>query len=235
MKHTWLTTEKSSEKLIIFFTGWGMNGSEVEHLDADGCNVLCLYDYTDLNMEVDLGSVLLFYKTITIVAYSFGVWAAAKVMEPYLTNISKAIAINGTTKPIDENYGIPEAIFDGTLATYSEAGQLKFSRRMCGDRDTLKRFNELDNTRTIEEKREELRCLGEMMKAQNLIQARSVQTHLEQTHLYDLAIISKKDRIMPTANQQAFWDGVESTEIESGHFPIFLWTSWQEPLRGLFR
>ena len=43
---------KNSENLLIFFTGWGCDESEFEHLKADS-DVLILYDYSDLSLYFD--------------------------------------------------------------------------------------------------------------------------------------------------------------------------------------
>ena len=39
-------TDKNSENLLIFFTGWGCDEYEFEHIKAD-FDVLLLYDYSD--------------------------------------------------------------------------------------------------------------------------------------------------------------------------------------------
>ena len=43
------------------------------------------------------------------------------------------------------------------------------------------------------------------------------------------ALISSKDRIFPTENLRAFWQGrCPITEIEAPHYPFYLWKQWDE-------
>ena len=43
------------------------------------------------------------------------------------------------------------------------------------------------------------------------------------------ALISSEDRIFPTENLRAFWQGrCPITEIEAPHYPFYLWKQWDE-------
>lgn len=43
---------KNSDNLLIFFTGWGCDEFEFEHLESNS-DVLILYNYSDLNLDFD--------------------------------------------------------------------------------------------------------------------------------------------------------------------------------------
>ena len=60
---------KNSDTLLIFFTGWGCDEYEFEHLKSD-CDVLLLYDYTNLNLDFDFSK----YKNFDLIAFSAGVY-----------------------------------------------------------------------------------------------------------------------------------------------------------------
>ena len=92
--------KSNKPKLILFFNGWGMNSSIVEHLEKSEFDIICLSNYNDkLNFDLNL---LDSYKEIYLVAWSMGVWAAAESLKKHHINFKKAIAINGTTLPIDD-------------------------------------------------------------------------------------------------------------------------------------
>ena len=64
----------NSNNLLVFFTGWGCDESEFEHLQANS-DVLLLFDYTDLTIDFDFSK----YKNIDLIAYSAGVFIASVI------------------------------------------------------------------------------------------------------------------------------------------------------------
>ena len=102
-------------KLRIFFSGWGMC-PEGNRLESD-CDLLLISNYTDLTPLPDLSA----YQEIEIIAWSLGVYHAAKLLS-YSQDlpVSHSIAINGTLEPISEQFGIPPKIFSGTLEKWNE-------------------------------------------------------------------------------------------------------------------
>ena len=63
---------KNSDNLLIFFTGWGCDEFEFEHLETNS-NVLLLYNYSDLNLDFDFSE----YKKFNLIAFSAGVFIAS--------------------------------------------------------------------------------------------------------------------------------------------------------------
>lgn len=73
---------------MIFFTGWGCDEYEFEHLDSVS-DVLLLYDYSDLNLDFDFSR----YKTFDLAAFSAGVFVASVMRFNF--DINRKIAISG--------------------------------------------------------------------------------------------------------------------------------------------
>ena len=129
-------------------------------------------------------------------------------------NFDKKIAINGTTKIIDDNFGIPNKIYKITVKFLNEESRDKFIKNMF---DNGKINPNITITRSLSELKEEL------ISIQNI--------ELSQELNYDLAIISKDDKIIPTKNQLNFWQNkTKIKEINSTHCPFEIYNSWQDLL-----
>ncbi len=122
-------------------------------------DTLVVWDYTDLSTSLPLPQD----KPIHLIAWSMGVWAATQVLAE--VPLASATAVNGTPTPIDNTAGIPEAIFDGTLAGLNEAGLARFRRRMCGGGEALKAFMASAPQRSLEDLTQELATLGQTIRA----------------------------------------------------------------------
>ncbi|MDD3150058.1 MAG: DUF452 family protein [Candidatus Gastranaerophilales bacterium] len=217
MNYVWLHKNGKNE-LILFFNGWGMDENVVRHLNSNNYDVLTVYDYANLKNFDKIKNIITDYQDITIIAWSMGVWAAAKLAD-YLPELKTAIAINGTLKPIDDNFGIPSAIYQGTLDNLSEAIRDKFFRRMFIKKEEFNKFLLNSSNRNIDNQKEELTKLQGIVLAQQK----------ELKNIYNKVFIADKDKIIPTDNQKAFWaDKADIIEIESGHYPFCNWQSWDE-------
>lgn len=190
-------------RLLLFFAGWGADETPFkEYRPADSDYMIC-YDYRDLSFSYE---VLEEYESIVIVGWSMGVWAASQVMGSMKSSgeasatgrafpvIREAIAINGTPFPIDEERGIPPAIYHGTLEGLTGASLHKFLRRMCANSAEFKQFLAVTPRRPLEELRQELISIEEM------------HTNLPaSTFEWNTAIIGTEDRIIPSGNQKKAW------------------------------
>ena len=80
------------EKLILFFTGWGMDENSVK-LEKNNYDLITLFDYKNIN--TDFLEKVENYKEIYVIAWSMGV-----IFDIYfinkIKNIKKSMAINGT-------------------------------------------------------------------------------------------------------------------------------------------
>lgn len=198
--------EENNDKLIIFFNGWGMDELIVSHLKRDGFDVIIFYDYTDLDISYPSFDK---YKEKYVIGWSMGVMVST-LFE--FDNVKKYIAINGTLKPIDNNYGIPEKIYKLTVKGFNELSCKKFMDRMFITEPPIDKFS----NRTLESQKEELiNLMG--------IEGKIVS--------FDKQIVSENDYIILTKNQLNYWKNPANIDIiKSGHCPFFEYESWSELL-----
>ena len=212
MQYIWLNKKNENKELILFFNGWAMNETPVKHLDCAKFDILILFDYRDINFNLaqfDFSK----YEKKYLICWSMGVYASSLFIDK-LNDFDKKIAINGTTKIIDDTYGIPVKVYKITLKLLNEDSCDKFIKNMF---DNGKLNPNITITRTLEELKEEL------ISIQNF--------KLKNELKFDCAIISSNDRIVPTKNQLAFWnDKTKIIEIDSTHCPFEKFTSWMELL-----
>lgn len=211
MKHYWKQRNRQSE-LLVLFNGWGCDETLFETLSpgkrAGKHDCLILSDYTVIgNVNFDF---LRDYRDVTVLAWSFGVFVASTLLSHRFTN-GRAIAVNGTPCPINDEYGIPRTIFYGTLNSYNETNRRKFERRMIGHSrpsDTA-----LCPRRTTESQLHELAALAK--------NADGPSEQDESIHsLWSLALIAEQDRIFPPENMKRYW-GEKGISIPGGHLPDF--------------
>lgn len=143
----------SHDRLLVLFTGWGMDARPFESM-LGAFDTLVVWDYTTLEGLPPLPTD----RPVDVIGWSMGVWAAGQVLAG--VRVARATAVNGTPWPIDETRGIPRAVFEGTLAGLSEAGLVRFRRRMCGGAAALKAFEAVAPARGLEDLRAELAALG---------------------------------------------------------------------------
>lgn len=201
-------TSPSNKKLLLFFSGWGMDEQPFLAYDRSDRDLIIAYDYHSLTMDE---SLLRGYKEIEVFAWSMGVWAAAQVLPALKSRnypIRTCTAINGTAFPIDDEKGIPSKVFKGTLATLSERTLDKFRLRMCGSRELLKQFLAKAPKRDIESLRKELVAIEEQVTA-----------YLDTAFQWDQAYIGTEDRIFTPGNQQRAWNHTPQRFFDAGHYP----------------
>ena len=217
MKYKWLN-KKENSKLIIFFNGWGMDEFVINHFECGDYDVLMFYDYNTLKTDFNFDSLNIYPKKY-LVAWSMGVMIATLFDIDY---ISKT-AINGTLKPIDDEYGIPKRIYNLTLKGFSPKGAEKFIKNMFN--------NDLHLTSTLFSKGEgDVSVKITNREFENQKSELEALTHYKakEDFKYDRIIISKEDKIIPTKNQSAFWR-IEPN-LESGHCPFYHFKKWSELL-----
>ena len=204
-----LISQSQSHRLILIFAGWGMDDKVFADLSRPGYDVMVVWDYSSFYINWE---ILHHYNEICILAWSMGVFAAAQTTHAIGHKVTRRIAVNGTPKPVDDRYGIPEAIFNGTLHGLNENSLRKFYRRMCATPQAFAQFTERAPKRDIDTLRAELQSildrtffgLGDSME-------------------WDLAIIGRDDRIFPHHNQRRAWAdlGVPCIETDDGHYIDF--------------
>lgn len=225
MKTTWIKKE-GAEELLLFFNGWGMDRRIADYLLGESLSegfepdLLLCHDYSTLEPEPGVLREVSQYGRITIVAWSFGVWAAQHMELP---PIARAIAINGTLHPVNAQKGITPQVFQATLANWSEESRHRFNRRMCGTGEVLALFSGMSPDREAADQREELERLQKHVLTEGLTDGPAWQ--------YDHAIIGGRDLVFPSRQQYHAWRGVPQTVIaDMPHFPFFHFRNLQEVL-----
>lgn len=210
--------DHTGDKLLLVFAGWSASPALFRHLEGpgEGTDLWICYDYRDLTFEEDLSG----YREIDLIAWSLGVWAASVALKGREAAINRAIAVNGTLCPVHDRWGIPEAIFRGTLDNVTEEGMRRFNRRMYGKRE-IQQACETADARPLDEIRNELQQLYLAIRKDEPAQVFSP--------LYNRALLSSADRIFPAENLRAFWQGrLPVTEVDAPHYPFHLWSHWDE-------
>lgn len=211
------------DRLLIFFNGWGMDGGIAEHLQSStpagfGYDVLHCYDYRSTVLPADVLEAIAGYDERILVAWSLGVWAA---LQAGLEGIKRALAVNGTTTPVNREEGIPPDIFQATLDNYDEENRTRFMRRMCGSSALFEAFLDVAPLRTADDQKDELASI-----LQNVVQG---GTKSSPSWNYTHALIGGRDMIFPPKAQDLAWRGVQR-ERAGGmpHFPFFEFGNWPE-------
>ncbi len=210
---------EDSDKLILFFNGWGMDERVLDSVNHSGYNLYMLYQYHQ-GEQLDF-SLLDPYQEVFVVAWSMGVFFASETLKGYPKPLKYAVAINGTPCAIDDKYGIPKAIFEGTIQNLSELSFKKFKRRMFDSKSDFERFNSLETSRTLQESLEELKFIRNEYQSEPL------------GFKFDKVFMARNDKIIPPQNQSAYWANHACViEKEEPHFPFYNINNWSEIVNG---
>lgn len=242
--------ERTHNKLILFFNGWSLDENIVNHLTSSEYDVIMFYDYSNLGIDENILNEINNYEEVNIIAWSFGVWACGEVINKF-NNPKNVIAINGTLIPIDNNFGIPEKIFNLTLSNLSEKSYPKFFKNMFSEEVDLNRLPK----RTIENQKQELiqikknsslpppstKGTAELVEASDPVSVakRSVRGRvgvggdIQYINLFTKIFISNNDKIISAKNQINFWSQRKDLNIiekDCGHYIPF--KNWDEIING---
>lgn len=234
MKYNFIKSD-NSDTLILFFAGWGFSPNFLEPMANEHCSVLTLYDYRDISDgdTAQIRAILNGCSDITLIAWSFGVFYADYLFDKIFTAETvlptKSLAINGTLFPVDDEYGVPENIFQGTLDGLDTKNLQKFYLRIAGSRDVKERYfdrAEMD----IDTLKDELAAIHERAIFPD---SECSESRCRWTDVY----LSREDKIFPYDNLLRFWSEIYNlTPInlvsENGpHFPFYKWKSWEDLVR----
>ncbi len=212
-------TTYNSSSLLLFFNGWGMDERLLPL--ADGMDVMMLYAYhQNGGLPMD---IIRSYKTVYVVAWSMGVWAAENILRGNSINPEKCVAINGTPFPVHPTLGIPPAIFKGTLDRLDERGRNKFMMRTLGG---VKAFQQLEMKeklpeRTLEDQKAELAWFWDNAVAD-----------YQPLLTWDKAILGTDDLIFPCENMKAYWsERADVVIFDMPHYPFEQLKKWKDIFR----
>ncbi len=214
MNKQWIKRGDNS-KAIIFFNGWGMDNEAISHLGTTGYGLYVLNDYSKLGSIEETFSD---YREIYVVAWSLGVWAATHVLSECTMPVKKAIAINGTSRPIDTANGIHPAIFKGTLERWDRKNRERFLMRVTGGRNTYLENRRKFGNRSIESQKTELEAIYRQFADMGT-----------GDFIFDQAIIGNADAIFTPVNQLNSWKGkAQCISIDMPHYPFLYFTTWND-------
>jgi hypothetical protein len=205
------------EKLLLFFSGWGMDERPTAHLHGGLYDVYTCFDYRELETnEIERWRS---YDQITLVAWSMGVWAAEQVLAGIQLPIVQAIAINGTPKPVDDRWGIPRSVAQATLDGLTPDSLHRFYRRMVGGGAGLKAMEQAGRLPAIdldERKAELAAIIGRAPYPEGRLR-------------WSEAVIGLRDAIFPPENLKNYWQGRAAIrEIDAPHDPFERFNTWEE-------
>lgn len=216
MQFHWLNKQNNS-KLIIFFAGWSFDENPFKFLACENFDVLIVYDYSTIDENIEKFTS---YKEINLIAWSMGVFVAY-LLKDKLPKFNKKIAINGTPLPVNDEFGIPIKPFLLTLRHARTGLEGKFYRNIFDTKEEFEKYSTMSVNRSIENRETELKSLYDKIRS----------AEINYSRFYDKALISSRDKIIPTKNQINFWqNNAEIEMLESGHFPYYNFKSWNEIL-----
>ena len=193
--------ENNSDNLILFFSGWGCDEYEFEHLKSTS-DVLILYNYSDLDLNFDFSK----YKNYNLIAFSAGVFVASVINFDF--KINKKIAVDGNPYLFDEYFGL-SASMQEYLYGLTEDDCDEFVRNyLVKTNEEYKKFH--PSKRTIESCRNEFDCLKKIYlnNKQNI------------KDIYDFALIGDSDAIFNISAQKEFY-GSRLNVIENARHNLF--------------
>lgn len=190
MEICFLDKIEDSARLILIFPGWSFGKQYYTDIHFEGWNIAIVEDYRSPSIDL---SPLREYSTIYLFAWSLGVFMAS--ITDFDNLITSAFAINGTERPAHDSYGIPREVFEKTASGLTPLSLRKFRRRMAGNAEIYRQFNDLDFNQDIVDD----------LQAQ-LFSILALQDSRPVTPIpWKKAYIAKEDMIFPSENQRKFW------------------------------
>ncbi len=220
---TWLHRHRQPHCLLLF-AGWGMDARPFFPLQAGGVDVCMLSAYRPA-ASLQLPE-LQRYTSLVLVAWSFGVWVAARMCPwPLRAACSEVIALGGTLQPVDARCGLAPELFEQMLAEFDADKLRDFYRAMFDDPDHAELFLANQPRRDLEDVRHELAFLHEASQ-------RSRRT----PDIFGQHVVTGRDRIFSGRNQMRAWGRQPETRtMPWPHFPFYRFASWGEFLEALQR
>jgi len=221
-----------------------MDAKLTSHLFDGESDVLTCWDYASKG-EFPF-EILENYKNVSLLAWSFGVFVAEQCLAGKKERFQHRIAINGTGNPVDDSYGIPEAVFQGTLAGLNGRTLNKFYMRIFGGKSAFDLVKTNLPERSVENQIEELAYLGQMAKEITKVETihkkdleianstfclkEMAGDEVFKIFNWTLSLIGLHDKIFLLENMKNYWNlnNTQVTEISAPHYPFAEIKSWSE-------
>jgi biotin synthesis protein BioG len=215
---TYIRRREQNDHLIVFYADWGTDENLFASLCSNDFDSILFYNYS-ANEALVLPETKT-YKSVVLIGWSLGVWAAEYLFPKTGIIPDITIAVNGTPVPADEHYGIPQNMFEGTLNNVNDKNIGKFYLRMFGDRTTyLQNIDKLPH-RTNKSLHDELRWLYNRTMEQT-----------EPGFRWDYAVTSLNDRVFPAKSLNGYWEKKKETRqitMPLPHYPFYEWNSFSD-------
>lgn len=191
-----------------------------KEIPSKNFDVIVFYQYENLFLNESISSSIKKYNEVNLISWSMGTWVSAIVLKDITDKLNVKIAINGTLKPVNDNFGIPTKVYQSTIDFFGPIGRVKFFKRMWNNIEIPEIFKKHKSSRLLEDQKKEL------------IYLRDNSLSLpEPKNIFDTLIISQDDRITPSSNQMNYWnDKVDIIKLDAPHFPFYLWENWDDIL-----
>lgn len=208
--------DNKSDKLIVFFAGWGCDEHQFANLKDRNYDVLVLYDYNGLGVDFDFSK----YQEVEVIGYSAGVFVAS-IIADRIPNLKHKIALNGNPYLFDEKKGLSAEIVN-TFKQITMDNYLDFRREYMVDSDEeFELYNQLQSERSLES------CQSELQKLQEFYQRYAEEIN----PVFDKAIISEHDKIFNFQAQQDFYGDKLYVLPETKHHVFFKFNSFEDILK----
>ncbi|MDE7120492.1 MAG: alpha/beta fold hydrolase, partial [Muribaculaceae bacterium] len=198
-------------RAILFFSGWGFDAGRLD-LEVPGYDTIFLWDYTEKDAgAADIDALTAPYSEIIVIGWSFGVKGAAEYINNTTAPVTRTIAVNGTENHIDDQRGIPSAVFEGTLAGLSPLTLRKFQRRATGAAPLPPELAASMATTADND---------QICRLRNELDAFGHLPHDNTPRRWSVVVVSENDRIFPAENQLRAWQGQPDVRIvpDGNHF-----------------
>jgi len=222
---TYIRRREKNDQLVVLYGGWGSDENLFIPFFNDSFDLILFYNYSADDPLVIPETKT--YRKITVIGWSLGVWAAGYLLPKTGIVPHTTIAVNGTPLPVDDRYGIPLKVFEGTLNNISEENMEKFFLRVFGDKTTYLENSDKIPQRTLKSLHDELRWLYNRM-----------MEPAEPPFKWDYAVTSASDRVFPAENMNSYWGMQNSTRhivVELPHYFFPHWNSFTDFIRFVER
>lgn len=242
--------KKSSENLIIFFSGFGSAPSHFELFFANNktqevgknFDIIMCYDYVDFTKQKtqmqDIINTTKNYANTYLIAWSMGVFVASVLLSDFAKNngldlgriFTQKIAINGTNIGIHSTQGIPPKIFSYTAKNFNQdafrSALFDTNKVISQDKNTQDFIADFALPKDTQRLKNELESLQHLQTNTSL--------DFMQNVIWDKAIISKADKIFPTHSCEIFFaqnphkNHTKIIYTNAPHFAFIGFKNWQE-------
>jgi len=222
---TYIRRREKNDQLVVLYGGWGSDENLFMPFFNDSFDFILFYNYSADDPLVLPETKT--YRKITVIGWSLGVWAAGYLLPRTGIHPHTTIAVNGTPLPVDDKYGIPHNVFEGTLNNLTEENMEKFFLRVFGDKKTYSENSDKIPHRSLKSLHDELRWLYNRM-----------MEPAEPSFKWDYAVTSASDRVFPAENMNSYWSQHRLTRhiiVDLPHYFFPHWKSYTDFIRYVER